>query len=567
MAKGKQKASGKSASAPKPRMTNKTVSEGSKAGGKRKASVPLSSNINKKSVLSSTSKSIVKHTKPCSMPRLPLKVKQSIVYWVNRIHKESPRRKAEYTDEQNEDMQTKLLECMRIFAETRVFVNPCIAPPAPKAPPPNPVYALSLVDRTFYEICRPVIWETLDFEESHLSKLRSLRANGLARNADYVRRIRWRISVPELEASQEKLGAKTPERKVQDWDENSRAIELIGILTTCTKITGLDIDLRPTQLDKDTGEFVIDKKLNEPTSRFLYPVSKLTQLTSIALTVPSICNAGSYTEQFLVRLIRDMPDLQSFECGSTNAVTPDLEGFDWPISCVSPLGLHLSKLRSLKELSLQQADCFDFTWSKIDWLGGLERLTIDGCTRATLKTIHAFTQKFSKTLRSLKLEYTEYEKDVYNDVIKPLRPMSELHTEKYRAKLPKLTTLSISTELPICFLVNFKECKNIRVIKLLMNPSISDKDLEHLLSPFTSITTSPYWPKLEKLVITIIKHSDLSALRVLALDAFYSAKNVVLERDYDDDRIECAYEDDLENLRYDMEHSEDEYETEYEDED
>ncbi|KAI9622411.1 hypothetical protein KEM48_007302 [Puccinia striiformis f. sp. tritici PST-130] len=262
-----------------------------------------------------------------------------------------------------------------------------------------------------------------------------------------------------------------------------------------------------------------------------------------------------------------MPDLQSFECGSTNAVTPDLEGFDWPISCVYPLGLKLSKLRSLKELSLQQAECFDFTWSKIDWLGGLERLTIDGCTRATWKTIHAFTQKFSKTVRSLTLEYTEYEKDVYSDVIKPLRPMSELLTEKYRAELPKLTTLSISTELPILFLVNFKECKNIRVIKLLMNPSISDKDLEHLLSPFTSITTSPYCPRLEKLVITIIKHSDLSALRVLALDAFYSAKNVVLERDYDDDRIECAYEDDLENLRYDMEHSEDEYETEYEDED
>ncbi|KAH9455116.1 hypothetical protein MJO29_011914 [Puccinia striiformis f. sp. tritici] len=148
----------------------------------------------------------------------------------------------------------------------------------------------------------------------------------------------------------EQFGANDEARKAPNWDEKSRSTEILRISEMCTKIKSLDLDLRPTELDKQTGEFTINE--NETTSKFFYPISRLTQLTSLALTAPMI-DSGSLIEDFIVRLIRNMVGLQSFKCGSTEAVTPDSESFDWPLDCISPLGLHLSKLDGLKELYFQ----------------------------------------------------------------------------------------------------------------------------------------------------------------------------------------------------------------------
>ncbi|KNE95454.1 hypothetical protein PSTG_11310 [Puccinia striiformis f. sp. tritici PST-78] len=121
-----------------------------------------------------------------------------------------------------------------------------------------------------------------------MSKLRPLTTGGLPRNAEYVRKMWWRISVHESEdlypEFREELGPNDEARKTPDWNEKSRSTEILRILEMCTKITSLDLDLRPTELDKQTGEFTINE--NETTSKFFYPISKLTQLTSIALTSP-----------------------------------------------------------------------------------------------------------------------------------------------------------------------------------------------------------------------------------------------------------------------------------------
>ncbi|KAI7949867.1 hypothetical protein MJO28_008688 [Puccinia striiformis f. sp. tritici] len=71
----------------------------------------------------------------------------------------------------------------------------------------------------------------------------------------------------------------------------------------CMKVTSLDLDLRPTKLDKQSREFTIDE--NEATSNIFYPVSRLTKLTSLALTAPKI-KSKLFNEDFIVRLIRDI---------------------------------------------------------------------------------------------------------------------------------------------------------------------------------------------------------------------------------------------------------------------
>ncbi|KAH9455114.1 hypothetical protein Pst134EA_022590 [Puccinia striiformis f. sp. tritici] len=325
----------------------------------------------------------------------------------------------------------------------------------------------------------------------------------------------------------------------EEWNEKSRSTEILGILEMCTEVTSLDLDLRPTKLDKQTGEFTIDE--NETTSKFFNPISKLTQLTSIALTTPLVVNELS-TEQSVVRLLRDMSDLQSFKCNGTDAVTPNFEPFDWAVPCESPLGLHLSKLRSLKELYLNQSDWFDFTWSQIEWAGNLEKLIFDGCTRNPLKTLHAFCQKFSSSLRYLKLDYVEYEKEVYTTSSgpTPVGPLSEIESGQYKLELPELTTLSIATELPIQFLIHFRDCKNIKSIELAINSSISADDIRNILSDTADIT-SPYWPKLEKLKITIDANSDIARCQLTALKMTYWGKGVELEIEQEEEEEDVQH--------------------------
>ncbi|KAH9455117.1 hypothetical protein Pst134EA_022593 [Puccinia striiformis f. sp. tritici] len=495
----------------------------------------------------------VQRIKP-SLSHLPFEIKQCIVYWVDLIRKE-PSHPEELDDDSDQLAKTSrndhplsardsahLMNLLSLNPYSRTTSTTKNLTKRSSRPKCDSILALSLIDRIFYEICRPLVWQTLDLKEFHLSKLRSLTTGGLPRNAEYVRKMWWRTAVHELEdlypEFREELGANDEARKTQDWNEKSRSTEILRILEMCTKITSLDLDLRPTELDKRTGEFTIDE--NETTSKFFYPISKLTQLTSIALTSPLLAN-NCFTEQFVVRLIRDMSDLESFKCHGVDAVTPDFEPFNWAVPCESPLGLHLSKLKSLKELYLKQLDCFDSTWSKIEWAGNLEKLTFDGCIRNPLRTLHAFCQKFSKTLRYLKLDYVEYEEDVYTTVLQPTRegPLSEIKSGKYKLDLPELTTLCITTELPIDLLKHFEDCKNITSIELAINPSISASDIKKILRPTKSTTiTSSLWPKLEKLKIIINSNSGISPDEFDAIEALYLRKGVVLEIEDEDKEIE-----------------------------
>ncbi|KAI9603015.1 hypothetical protein H4Q26_002325 [Puccinia striiformis f. sp. tritici PST-130] len=94
----------------------------------------------------------------------------------------------------------------------------------------------------------------------------------------------------------------------------------------CMKVTSLDLDLRPTKLDKQSREFTIDE--NEATSNIFYPVSRLTKLTSLALTAPKI-KSKLFNEDFIVRLIRDIVGGVTHVVGSVYPQTVEIHHGRW----------------------------------------------------------------------------------------------------------------------------------------------------------------------------------------------------------------------------------------------
>ncbi|KNZ49264.1 hypothetical protein VP01_510g1 [Puccinia sorghi] len=453
-----------------------------------------------------------------SLANLPFEIKRWIVYWLNDLEKQDDPFDSDDSDieEVDDDEFTDKKPPSRKSNHHNIPTPSQIAnlfdfPPTCPSPSSsqqskfqlNSIHSLALVDRTFYEICRPFIWQTLDLENDDLSKLKLLRTGVLTRQADYVRRIWWRVSMTELDEYEPEgwMGAneeKNPSQTTHEWDESARSSELLEILKMCTKTIDLDVDLRPAALDEHQ-QFIIQPL--EPTSKFLEPITQLTQLTSISLTAPS--NGPPFSEPFLVRLIKDMVHLKSFTCCLINAEAPDFENSNSITVCESPLALHLSRLSSLKEIDLHQADCFDLSWSTIEWA-------------ASLPALQAFCQKFASTLCTLELTDVPYDQGIFESG-EATRTIRELGTGDYRFELPRLTTLSISNELPMAFLESFRECKNLKLFELAPSPSITTTDIERL-------TSSDFWPLLEKVTIATA-NSALSPGQLEALELFFLRKS------------------------------------------
>ncbi|KAH9443320.1 hypothetical protein H4Q26_016125 [Puccinia striiformis f. sp. tritici PST-130] len=550
--------------------------------------------------LNSPTRTIDRNPSKVTLSQLPFEIKQWIVYWLNLLEEQDHPFDSDDSDVEEVDddvftdqldnnndhtksIKSKITTRSQIVSDLISKSSPLLESPPTNytaktlSPEHNSILALSLVDRTFYEICRPFIWQTLDLEDFDLSKLRRLRNEALSRHADYVRRIWWRVSTTELDTYEpdswmnateeeedqeeskeegreegEVTKRETKNSKAQEWDESSRSIELLEILNMCTKITSLDIDLSPTPINPITEEFKLSQY--DPTSKFIHPIARLTQLTSIALTAPS--EGIPFTERFIVKLIKDMNELQSFTCCSIDAEYPDFEHSNSISECKSPLGIHLSKLVHLKELDLDSVDCLDLSWCLLDWIPHLEGLAIDDCCRTSFKFIHEFTHKFSDSLYSLELSdvpYIDDEIEMHTHDSPLIQAIADISSGLFKFELPKLTTLSISNQLPICFLNNFDQSKNIKLIELGINSSISASDIEHIImnpsinptpNPTTSNSNSKNesssksrsnWPLLEKVIIGVDSESDLSTGQLEALELFFLSKGVVLEIDHDDE--------------------------------
>ncbi|KAH9455115.1 hypothetical protein MJO29_011913 [Puccinia striiformis f. sp. tritici] len=103
-------------------------------------------------------------------------------------------------------------------------------------------------------------------------------------------------------------------------------------------------------------------------------------------------------------------------------------------------------------------------------------------------------------------------------------------------ELDRSPTSSITTKLPICFLMHFDDCTNIESIELDINKPISAADIRKILRPNTSTTiNSSFWPRLEQLIIATGAHSNLSSSQLQALRSLCLKKGVVLRINDDAD--------------------------------
>jgi hypothetical protein len=108
-------------------------------------------------------------TSKLSLSQLPYEIKQWIVYWVNLFEElEEPFDSddsdvEEVDDDEFTDKPPSRKSPQKILTRSQADKQP--SPPPPEsalkssATRLNSILALSLVDRTFYEICRPFIWQ------------------------------------------------------------------------------------------------------------------------------------------------------------------------------------------------------------------------------------------------------------------------------------------------------------------------------------------------------------------------------------------------------------------------
>ncbi|KAI9624031.1 hypothetical protein H4Q26_017042 [Puccinia striiformis f. sp. tritici PST-130] len=388
--------------------------------------------------LNSPTRTIDRNPSKVTLSQLPFEIKQWIVYWLNLLEEQDHPFDSDdsdveevdddvFTDQPNNNDHTQSVKSKLLLDL--------------KSPEHNSILALSLVDRTFYEICRPFIWQTLDLEDFDLSKLRRLRNEALSRHADYVRRIWWRVSTTELDTYEPDSWMNATEEKKKTKKNQKKKAGKKG---------------KENQYD--------------PTSKFIHPIARLTQLTSIALTAPS--EGIPFTERFIVKLIKDMNELQSFTCCSIDAEYPDFEHSNSISECKSPLGIHLSKLVHLKELDLDSL--YSLELSDVPYIDDeIEMHTHDSPLIQAIADISSGLFKFD-----------DIEHIIMNPSINPTP-----------------------------------------------NPTTSNSNSKNE----SSSKSRSNWPLLEKVIIGVDSESDLSTGQLEALELFFLSKGVVLEIDHDDE--------------------------------
>jgi hypothetical protein len=188
-----------------------------------------------------------------------------------------------------------------------------------------------------------------------------------------------------------------------DSDDEFPEEELVYILETCTNLTKLEIRFEPTSLD-EFGNFVIDYL--RPITMITPFISQLSNLTHINLDNQSYRPRILFSEEFLVKLIEKMVHLVYFRVDDIEASFPTCDLCECPQSIqpsVSPLGVHLASLPSLKAIVFSHADCFTSDWSKLDWKGALEELALHYCFKVSLRSLHAFCSLLKNSLVKLSL--------------------------------------------------------------------------------------------------------------------------------------------------------------------
>lgn len=385
--------------------------------------------------------------------------------------------------------------------------------------PLKEIRSLASVNRSFYQVFSPYLFQALDLEDFTVDKLTFTLEEIIKRHSEHVKRIRWRIldhnSLQEDRKEQLRAGRRrrNPSRTPQ-WNLRSRSELLLRILESCPHITDLDIDLDPRPfIPTESSAISYSKDIEDSSSSsgnqmpnlLIEPITRLTSITHISLS--SAYLGPRYTEAFVVRILANFPQLKYISCTGIDATHP--RPLDDRQACQSPLGIHLALLTSLAGLELQRAECVDLSWSQLDWKSSLKLLSLVHCNRVSVPALHKLIKHFDSTLTILtcnNLDNFAYGK------LHPIPIREAVENDEFRFELPKLTKLEISTYLPIQFARSFRHSKNLTWLSI-GDPYHSREDFEDLIK-------NQLWPKMKKFELpdyqeTFLSRTDFKGLQAV----------------------------------------------------
>ncbi|KAA1137517.1 hypothetical protein PGTUg99_007467 [Puccinia graminis f. sp. tritici] len=354
---------------------------------------------------------------------------------------------------------------------------------------------LALVDRSFHKLCSPTNWKELNLRCYGKYRLRVLINEILHEQAKHVQSIGMGLhpdGVPNQkdDASDSETIDSSSDSTSIDSDDEFPEEELCYILEICTNLSKMEIRYEPTSLD-EFGNFIIDPL--RPITMMTPFISQLSNLTHIKLD--NYSDNGTYSsEESLVKLLGKMVHLVYIRVDFIKASFPTCDLCECPQSVqpsVSPLGVHLASLPSLKVIVFSRADCFNSDWSKLDWKGELEELTLHCCYDVSLRALHGFCSLLKNSLVKLSLYFVPV--SFSDDNLTHILPESE-RTLLFR--LPKLQNLSIFNLYSAEFLKLFRESVNINRINLKSTPEICLEDLKQLMNH-----EDPVWSRLKTFVL------------------------------------------------------------------
>ncbi|KAG0144431.1 hypothetical protein CROQUDRAFT_672352 [Cronartium quercuum f. sp. fusiforme G11] len=473
-----------------------------------------------------------------NLTSIPNEIKQKIIYWLNEINE---------NDEWNEDDEIIEEDLKKDEKVSSKILSSWINEDEDKEGSINKkdqkkenylsLKSVCLVNSTFYELCRPYLWKKLDLEGFTIAKLEEISKEVIPKHSEYIRSIWWRVTFPELNEFEEMF--EEEEEKIHlEWGTEKRSKLLFNILNQCKRLIEIDIDLHP-----------LIPNLNSSTHKFIEPISKLTNLTILSLTAPD--DNLPFTEEFLIRILKDLNLLESFTCSRISSSSPNILSLnDQSTNFQSPLGLHLSNLPNLKHLDLTNADCIDLSWCKLNWRNSIEKLTLEDCNRISLKVLKEILKLFHNSLKILELDnvpfYEDHQFNV-NTMNLLVNDLNDLKNLKYNFNLPNLKHLFLSTYLSIDFLKSFSNCKNLKKLSLDEFNSLTKDELESLLKD------KLIWPELDSLEITrqtgFFSEGEIESLEVYCHGIGIEFN---VDDDSDDDEDDHDLDDDEEDLDFEF---------------
>lgn len=474
-----------------------------------------------------------------SLSTLPFELKKRIVYWVHHlppVHQKYNNIYKNYVDEGHHirprRFQTKS-ESLSLM-DTRLLAS---------------------VNRSFYEICRPYLFESFDLRGYTVDRSEFTLEEIIKTHSDHIKKISWRFKdyksiVEQAKELMNECGIHFDPILDSQWEQSEI---LLRIIKHCPRLTELDIDLEPTLFIPTTKSLEIfdltdhlDASRSSDGNQYLsiQPISQLTLLTHLSISSCPI-SRRFYTETFLVDIISSLSQLQSFTCSRIDASQQEpLEDqiHTDGIVCESPLGIHLASLAHLVELDLEEARCVDLSWNQLDWKSSLISLSLENCPRVSVSVLHGFTKLFQSTLTTLT---SINDPRSYDGAWTLDETVEDLINDQVRFELPNLINLEISNYLPNQFLRAFEHSKKLSWILL------GDFPL-YRFQVFKKLFQDQLWPNLKKLEIknqmTFLSPEEIEDLVNLCKGYGIGLEIDIIKPDYTVNVENFLYEDSNLNL-------------------